>query len=389
MQFIARNVVTVAVTAALAAIVAVGASAGPAKKSPKPAKVPASCNGLSYGHIGPLTGAAAVLGQEQLHWGQLALQQFNKAHRTNFKLVEGDTQLIPAQASTVAQSFASNKRILAVVGPASTAGVKVAGPIFAREDLAMVSMSAVETSLSDGSNPTFFRVNANNASQAPTIYLLLVRKLHAQKVMVLDDQAPDKVELANQIGALLKKRSIDVERESVSQKATDFASLIARIDNQTTAVVLSFQLASQGQLFAQQMKALGKQATIVGGNGVYSPSQFTPEGGYVSSFGPDVRFNKAAAPIVKAYVKQFDDKFGTYGPPTYVATQVVLDAMWRVCSTGKKPTRSAVLAAVRKTHLKTSILGTPVVFAKNGNSRFATFFLFQVKNGKYVPATTK
>lgn len=153
--------------------------------------------------------------------------------------------------------------------------------------------------------------------------------------------------------------------------------------------MLSFQLASQGQLFAQQMKALGKQATIVGGNGVYSPSQFTPEGGYVSSFGPDVRFNKAAAPIVKAYVKQFDDKFGTYGPPTYVATQVVLDAMWRVCSTGKKPTRSAVLAAVRKTHLKTSILGTPVVFAKNGNSRFATFFLFQVKNGKYVPATTK
>ena len=39
--------------------------------------------------------------------------------------------------------------------------------------------------------------------------------------------------------------------------------------------------------------------------------------------------------------------------------------------------------------MKMTILGTPLVFAKNGNSKFATFYLFQVKNGKYVPATTK
>ena len=43
-----------------AAVAAVGASAGTeAARS----TVPASCDGLQYGHMGPLTGPAAVLGQ--------------------------------------------------------------------------------------------------------------------------------------------------------------------------------------------------------------------------------------------------------------------------------------------------------------------------------------
>ena len=386
-SIVTRSAAAAVVALAVAAVAVVGASAGTAKKTPK--KPPASCNGLQYGHMGPLTGPAAVLGQEQLHWGRLALQQFNASHHTNFKLVEGDTQLSAAQGSIVAQSFASNGSILAVVGPAGSQVVKVAGPIFAKVDVAMVSESATDGRLSDGDYPTFFRVNANNDSQAPTLFLLISRKLQPKKVMVVDDQSPDKTELANEVAKRLERKGIAVQRESVSQKANDFSSLIARIDSQTGVVLLSFQIASEGQLFAQQMRALGKNATVVGANGLYSPKEFNPEGAYVASFGPDIRFNKGAASTIKQYVKQYGADFGTYGPPTYVATQVVLNAMWTVCSKGTKPTRSAVLDAVRKTHFKSTILGTPLMFAKNGNSRRATFFLFQVKNGKYVPATTK
>jgi branched-chain amino acid transport system substrate-binding protein len=136
------------------------------------------------------------------------------------------------------------------------------------------------------------------------------------------------------------------------------------------------------------MTAGGKKATIVAANGLYSPTQFTPEGAYVSSFAPDVRFIKAASTVVKQYSKQYG-AFGTYGPPSYVAGQVIMTAMWDLCKTGKKPTRAQVLAQIRKTRLKQTILGTPLAFAKNGNNRYALFFLFQVKNGKYVPATTK
>ena len=381
-----RVVLALAAAAALAATAAVGASAHGAKA--KPARVPKTCNGLEFGHMGPLTGAAAVLGQEQLKWDQLAVQDFNRTHHTNFRLVEGDDQLNAAQGSTVAQQFASDRRILAVVGPAGSQVVIVAGPIFARVHLAMVSESATDGSLSDGRFPTFFRVNANNNSQAPLLALLITRKLKPKKALVVDDQTPDKSQLADEVAAKLRAKGIQVDRQSVSQSTNDFSSLIGRITPDTGVVLLSWQIASQGQLFAQQMHAAGKNPTIVAANGLYSPTQFTPEGAYVASFAPDVRFIKAASSVVKRYSRKYGS-FGTYGPPSYVAGQTVMNAMWQVCSKGKKPTRSAVLAAIRKTHFKQTILGTPLVFARNGNSRYANFFLFQVKNGKYVPATTK
>jgi branched-chain amino acid transport system substrate-binding protein len=369
---------------AVAAVAVVGASAGGERAT----RVPAACKGLQYGHMGPLTGAAAVLGEEQLHWDRLALKQFNAAHHAGFRMVEGDDQLNAAQGATVAQSFASNRRILAVVGPAGSQVVRVAGPIFANAKLAMVSESATDGRLSDGDFPTFFRVNANNDSQAPLLYLLIQHKLKPKKVLIVDDQTPDKTELANTVARKLQAKGIQVDRQSIGQAATDFSPLIGRIDSQTGVVLLSWQIASEGQLFAQQMVAQGKHATIVGANGLYSPTQFTPEGAYVSSFAPDVRFIRSARATVRAYTRQYGGNFGTYGPPSYVAAQVVMKAMWSVC-THHKPTRARVLAAIRRTHIRHTILGTPLAFARNGNSRYATFYLFRVKNGKYVPASPR
>ena len=45
-------------------------------------------------------------------------------------LVEGDTQLDPAQASTVGQRFHADADILAVVGPAGSQEVLAVAPIF-------------------------------------------------------------------------------------------------------------------------------------------------------------------------------------------------------------------------------------------------------------------
>ncbi len=66
-----------------------------------------SCT-ASIGIEAPLTGQVAVLGQEQLAFAKLAIQDDNKANGTNITLVQGDTQLMPAQATTVTQQFISN-----------------------------------------------------------------------------------------------------------------------------------------------------------------------------------------------------------------------------------------------------------------------------------------
>src|SRR6266511_2182585 len=74
----------------------------------------ASCKG-SVGVMGPFTGDAASVGQEQLNWAKFSLERFNTENKTSYAMVEGDTQLDPAQASTVAQQFLSNGAILGEV----------------------------------------------------------------------------------------------------------------------------------------------------------------------------------------------------------------------------------------------------------------------------------
>ena len=58
-----------------------------------------SCS-ASLGIEAPLTGQVSFLGQEQLAFAKLAIQDDNKANGTNITLVQGDTQLMPAQATT-------------------------------------------------------------------------------------------------------------------------------------------------------------------------------------------------------------------------------------------------------------------------------------------------
>ena len=51
----------------------------------------------------------------------------NTANKTQIKLVQGDTQLQPAQAVTVSQQFISNSSIVAMVGPAGNQEVEAIG----------------------------------------------------------------------------------------------------------------------------------------------------------------------------------------------------------------------------------------------------------------------
>jgi branched-chain amino acid transport system substrate-binding protein len=111
----------------------------------------------SIGMEGPLTGPVATLGQEQLHFAQLAVAQDNAANKTKISIVQGDTQLNPAQATTVTQQLTSNSKVVAVVGPAGSQEVEAVGPLMARAGMPFISGSATATALTTGKYPTFFR----------------------------------------------------------------------------------------------------------------------------------------------------------------------------------------------------------------------------------------
>ena len=341
-----------------------------------------NCAG-SIGVMGPFTGDAASIGQEQLNWAKFAVDRYNDENDTNFELVEGDTQLDPAQASTVAQQFASNEAILAVVGPAGSQEVEAIGPVYARENLAMVSPSATKTSLTEGGQyPTFFRVVPNDDTQGPAVAKHMLEELDADNVLIVDDQTSYSTGLAESVAKALQEGDAEVSRQSVSQDQTDFSALVSAVGDDVDVVFLPWQIAANGKLFAQQLEEQGEDATVFGSDGLFSPTDFDVDGALVSSFAPDVRGVESSKDVVQDYVEAYDDEFGTFGPPTYAAANVAMEAISAACEDGA-PTREAVLEQVRDTDLSESVLGFPIRFDDNGDVEGAEFYIFEIDGGEY------
>ena len=173
---------TIAVMALSALVVAgCGSSSsggGTASGSSSPAAVK-SCT-AAIGMEGPLTGPVAPLGQEQLHFAELAVARDNLANKTKITIVQGDTQLQPAQATTVTQQLTSNSKVVAVVGPAGSQEVEAVGPLMARAGLPFISGSATAAALTTGKYPTFFRVVSKDSVQGPQDANYIVQHPEAQ-----------------------------------------------------------------------------------------------------------------------------------------------------------------------------------------------------------------
>jgi branched-chain amino acid transport system substrate-binding protein len=363
-----------ALVAVLATVAASVTGAGAARVAAGP-----TCSDATVGFMGPVTGPAASIGKEQVGWFKFGVQQFNKANKTNFKFIIGDTQLNPANAQTVAAKFHSNQQLVAIVGPAGSQEVEAIGPIFQAKKIAFISPSATRTTLTlPGKYPTFFRVVPKDDDQGATIVNLLVAK-NVKKVFIVDDQESYSTGLADKVQGDLKARGVTVDRQSIDQKTTDFSSLVAKITPDTDAVFLPWQIAANAQLFGQQMKEQGKTAAFYGSDGLFSPD-FKIEGAIVTSFAPDIKGIAADAPLVAAYTKQYG-KFGTFGPPNYLAAQILLTAMKQACADGKI-SRAEVLSIVPKIQVKNSLLGGTFKFNRNHEPVGAKFYAFVVTNGQ-------
>jgi branched-chain amino acid transport system substrate-binding protein len=382
-----RRVGLIAAAAGLAALAVVtAASARPAALSGS-ASSAASCGTVQIGMLAPITGPAGSIGSDQLHWAQFFVGQWNKAgKKPKLKLVQGDTQLDPSKASTVAQSFASNASIMGVIGPAGSDEVQAVAPILSKAGLAFASGSATRVSLTNGQyKGYFFRDVPNDGVQGPTDANYIFKTLGVKSgdtVMVVDDQESYSTGLADIVGAALTAKGIKVDRESISQTATDFSSLVAKAGS-AKVVFLPFQLASQAQLFAQQLKAQGKSAIVFGSDGTFDSSKFTVAGSYVSFFAPDVTTIAANTKLVALYKKLYGAATTPFGAPNYVLAQMYASAAQTACKDGKI-TRAEMRKDLAKVRLKTSIFGGPVAFTANGDVAGAKFYIFKIQSdGSY------
>jgi branched-chain amino acid transport system substrate-binding protein len=399
-----KKIGLVAVLAALISVVVATTAWGSAKpRTLAAATATVKCGKqVSIGVAYPATGGVAFLGALQFDWAKTALKRWNGSHKLKIKLVPGDTKLTTDAAANlaVAHSFASNGKILAVTGPAGSQEVQDSAGVYKGAGLAPVSGSATRIFLTrakpgdprETSNGFFYRTVPNDGQQGDAVANYIHNNLKKKRIYIIDDEEAYSQGLADQVQADLKKAGINASRNHVAQNVSDFSSLIAAIPNNTQVVYIPWQQAAEAQTFASQLHANGKNAIVMGSDGIDAPGQFTTNGSYVSGFPVD-----ATNPVYKSFTKAHKGQPEAFGLPTYTSIWANATAIKMACKAGHgKTTRQAVRKTLLKVKLtaKQSLLGFPVQFLNKNKSTFqgpgdmggtADFAIYHItKNGTYV-----
>ncbi len=394
------------VAAALTALVAAGcgsSSSSSSSSSSGSATTAASAGGgkcaVSIAIEGPFTGPVAQLGLEQLHFAQLAVATDNKANGTNVTLAQDDTQLTPSIATQKTQAIIGSSAV-ASLGPAGSQEVEAVGPLFGKAGMAFISGSATLPALAtSGANPTFFRVVPDDDIQGPQDANYIINHLKPKAVLIIDDAEAYSQGLVKVMTPILQKAGIKVNHQTYNGTdtgatlASALSSLVtSQLKPDETVTVLPWQTAANAQQFGLDVQQQHKTTTLFGTDGTDSATQFKIPGTYVSNFGPDI--STSSSPVDKAIVSGVAQygPYGAFGVPTYAAADVVMKAISSVCKAGQTPSRSNVLAAIKKTNIPASAnpLGVPISFKSNGDLAANAGYLFKINSaGKYISIPNK
>jgi len=398
-----RKAIVVAVLA-MTAVCAVAASVAVAGSS-KVASLAAgpSCKAALIGLDAPYTGPAASAGIDQRNWGRLFIQYWNAGKpipgvpkgfkRTKLAPpIEVDTQLDAQLAATAAVQLRSNTAVLALNGFSGSQENVAGGPILRRGGVAMVSGSATRASLTDPTTPDgsvlksgfFRRVVPTDKRQGATDAAFVLNKMGVKKgdtVMTVDQAEAYSVPLIALISSILDKAGVKVDHESQSDTQTDFTALSNKAKAEgAKVVVFGSQVASNAQLFFQQLKSRGYSGGFLGTDGTFDSTKFTVPGAYMSSFSLDIHDVAIAKPYTAAFEKRYGQT-NSFGAPSWVAVQTIAMGISMACADGKV-SRSEVRRDIGKVKLKTSLLGKPIAFDKFGDVVGGVgFTIFQIGSG--------
>jgi branched-chain amino acid transport system substrate-binding protein len=389
----------IAGAAAVSAITAVTLGAVPAvaasSSSSRSAAALSCSKTLKIAMVTPLTGGAAFLGQEQLSWAKYAVKTLAPAMGLKIQLLQGDTPVEqgPAPAQTLAQKYAADPAVVGIVGPSTSGAVAASSKAYGQAGIVQISPSATRTTLTKGTPreaaTSFFRDVPADDVQGPSDANYMIKTLKVKKVVLIDFQEPYSVGLSGAVEPVLKAAGVSTSHQSIPNTVTDFSSYVTNVPSDADIVFFPSQKPADAQAFASQLVEQGKKAKVFGGDGTNGTGVFKAAGAYLSNFAPDITGIAADKAIIDGWKKDNKGKaVGSFGPPTYGATQILLKAIKLACTAGKGSikNRSAVITDMKKVSVQNFILGGTFKWSKinSQDPANAKFYIFQIQSdGSY------
>ncbi|MHB0870303.1 MAG: branched-chain amino acid ABC transporter substrate-binding protein [Chloroflexota bacterium] len=357
-----------------------------APTAPPPAAAAPAAAGFKFGFGGPLTGDQALFGKTYLNGAQLAVNEVNAAGGLVGKKVEIsplDDQADPKQGPVVAQRFADDKSVAAVVGHFNSGVTIPAAPVYNKARLVHVTTST-NPRLTQLGFDTVFRPIANDNMQGGTPAEHATNVLKAKKAAVVHDKQAFGQGVSDVFEKKFKELGGTVTSvNGITATDTDFSAVVTKIKNENPDVIQFGGTHVAGGLLLKQLRAQGLKQPFMAPDGCYTP-EFIQVAGKESAEGALVTFqippydaNAATKKFAEDYKKAFNDEPGPYSGSGYDQARVLIAAIKAANSID----REAVVKAMRT--VKVDGLYGPIEFDATGEVKQPAIFVFQVKDGKF------
>ena len=348
---------------------------------------------VKIGHVGPTSGAIAHLGKDNENGARMAIDELNAkgvmigGKKAKFELLAEDDAGDPKQGTAVAQKLVDAK-VNGVIGHLNSGTTIPASKIYFDAGIPQISPSATNPKYTRQGFNTAFRVVADDVHLGGTLGRYAVNTLHGKTFAVIDDRTAYGQGVAEEFSKAVKAAGGKIEENQyTTNAATDFTAILTAVKAKKPDIVFYGGMDAQAGPMIRQMKQLGINAKLVGGDGICSAELPKLAGGamadnqvYCAEAGGVDAAQQGALDKWKAdYKKKFGIEVQVYAPYVYDAVNVMVAAMVKAGSADPK----VYLPVLAKTTGYKGVTGT-ISFDEKGDIKNGALTLHTYRDGKEV-----
>jgi branched-chain amino acid transport system substrate-binding protein len=402
-----RSVVTTAAALCLTlALAACGGNNPAGNDSPTGGETPTTGQtGASFviGIGAPITQGDIAFGQGIERGTKLAVQDGNelpevKALGISFTTTTGDDQSDPKVGTTVANTFASNRDLVGVVGHFNSTVSIAASKVYDEKNIVAISPGSTNPTLTQQGFKSIFRTTATDAVQGP-VGAQRAWDLGFKTAAVVNDSSTYGAGLVDEF--VKKFESLGgqiVLNDKTQQKQNDFTALATRIGAANADVVYFGGTyaadTGAGSLFSKQLKAGGVTAPVMGGDGLYADAYIELAG----NADGDLATCPGLPPDLLPKGAQFREDYAAAFPGEDMAAfdAYAYDAAWSIILATVQVAQdlgvSEVTSPAGRDALVSAVAGLtfdgvtgPVAYDDLGDNTNQAITLYKVVDGAWVP----
>lgn len=336
----------------------------------------------------PMTGDSAQFGDMKVKAIQLAIEEANAEGGVDGKQIEllvGDDTGNPKEAPNVAQKFASDNNVLAVIGHWNSSATLAARGIYEAAGIPVITDSVNKT-ITDGTTPHMFRISLTDTTQATNLANYTYNVMGKRNAAIMFTANDFGTGLKNDFTAEFEKLGgkVSVSETFFEGQSKDFSPQLTKIKAANPDVLFVAGYYVETALIAQQADGIGLDVQMIGTEGI-SSEELVKLGGdavegirFAAFFHPDVEF-----PGTKEFVEAFTAKYNkapdNYSALAYDSAKIIIEGMRQ-----NGANRDGITKYINEVKDFPGVAG-PISFENNDVTR--NILILEVIDGQIVPSS--